>query len=334
MKINQKYFFIPLIQAFLAYALVYISLYVINNPDKYNYFLIFNSSEIFSYNIEPAVYFFSTFSRFLTSLFGGDPLFYFYFQYIFIMQVFLYFAFLNYFNKSIIISFLMQFFWLITYGLMHGLIQIRFGLASCIVFYIFSVFYVNYESIKKTIFTYAPTATLAFFSHYSSILSLLVLLFIWIKKFFYDAESYKIIHLFFLFSLVLFKFGAIFNFLPEFLLIRLSTYIDSTDYEPVSLLVSLMSFLCYVFLVITPKIQSNKLNSLRVYGALGFIPYFVVPEMEILVRLGIPFQYLLLPYLFLSFSYKRLVLLSTLPLTAFFIYKVYSSFNALLGYLN
>ncbi|MDC4370981.1 hypothetical protein OHV45_13455, partial [Acinetobacter baumannii] len=106
------------------------------------------------------------------------------------------------------------------------------------------------------------------------------------------------------------------------------------ELEGVSIATSVISFICYLTLILCPRLNDEKLNSLRIYGALGFLPYFITPELEILVRLGIPFQYLLLIYLFLTFRIKKVAILSTIPLLAFYSYKIFSSVGAFIGYLK
>ena len=93
-----------------------------------------------------------------------------------------------------------------------------------------------------------------------------------------------------------------------------------------------MSLIYYLILILSPKFNNFKLDSLRFYGALGFLPYFIVPDIEILVRLGIAFQYLLLPYLILTARYKKVLFFSTIPLSIFFLYKFYSGINSLIEY--
>jgi hypothetical protein len=334
MKILLNYFVIFLFLFISAVFLTNISLFVINNPDEYNYLQIMNSSTGISFAIEPTVYFFSESARFFSDFFELEPIFFFYFQYIFIIQFFLIFAFLNFFKKSFFISYTLLLIWLLTYGLMHGIIQIRFGLASCIFFFLYSLFYRHSDDVKLMFLAYIPFGLLAFFSHYSSILSILSLFVIWYRNSFKNIDSGKVAHIIFIMVLLAFKFGYILNFLPEFLVARIGIYINSDDYEPVSNITILFSILCYILLIISPNLKSKKLNSLRIYGALGFIPYFITPELEILVRLGIPFQYLLLPYLFLTISYKRVFFFSTIPLLLFYLYKIYSSAKAFIGYLN
>ncbi|MFW1736286.1 MULTISPECIES: EpsG family protein [unclassified Acinetobacter] len=334
MRLNQKSIFIPLILFFLTYILVYISLFVIKNPDQYNYLIIMNSSTEFSLGIEPTVYFFSKISKYIGSLLFIDPLIVFYSIYVFFIQLFLLFSFLNFFKNSYRKSTLLLFFWLITYGVMHCLIQIRFGLASSIFVYMYSIFYLSPIGAKRIIFKLTPISFLAIFSHYSSIFSVFSLLFIWLRKSVQGISSGKIVHITFILILLMFKFGSIFNFLPEFLMSRIGVYINNSEYDEVSNIARFISFICYILLILSPKLESERLNDLRIYGALGFISYFIIPELEILVRLGIPFQYLLLPYLILTLKFKKVLYFSTLPLSVFFSYKIYSSINAFLGYLN
>ncbi len=333
MRINQKYFFLPLILFILTYVLVYISLFVIKNPDQYNYLIIMNSSTEFSLGIEPTVYLFSKTAKYLSGLLFIDPLVVFYSIYIFLIQLFLSLSFINFFKNSIGKSTFLLFFWLITYGLMHCLIQIRFGLASSIFVYLYSLYYLNPTGVKNIFFKLVPVGFLAVFSHYSSIFSVFSLFFIWLRNSINGISSWKIIHIIFIVNLVMFKFGFIFSFLPEFLISRIGIYLNNDNYDEVSNIARYISFICYVLLIISPKLNLEKLNDLRVYGALGFIPYFIIPELEILVRLGIPFQYLLLPYLFLTLRFKKVLYFSTFPLCIFFSYKIYSSVNAFLGYL-
>lgn len=84
--------------------------------------------------------------------------------------------------------------------------------------------------------------------------------------------------------------------------------------------------------MMSPKLNSVKLNNLKYYGALSFLPYFIVPEYEILIRLGVGFQYLLIPYLFLTIQFKKAIP-TTVLLVSFFSYKIYSASMALGSYL-
>ena len=250
------------------------------------------------------------------------------------MLLFLLLSYLNFFNKSVFLAFLGLVFWLFTYGLMHCLIQIRFGLSGCIVVYLYSLFFKRPYDKKLLLYSFPSLGFFAIFSHYSSIFSIFSLLLIWVRKAFYYINSGKIVHILFFIILLSFKFEFIYHLLPNFLIGRIGLYLNNDDYETVSSITRLISFFCYTTLVLSPKLKIQKLNDLRVYGALGFIPYLVIPEVEILVRLGIAFQYLLIPYLLLTLSYRRVLFYSTIPVLLFYFYKVFSSANAFIGYLN
>ena len=75
--------------------LVWISLYVIKNPDLNSYNELLNSVDQLGLGIEPTLYFFSFFSKKVAGIFGGDPVFIFYFQYIYLLQFFLLLGFYN-----------------------------------------------------------------------------------------------------------------------------------------------------------------------------------------------------------------------------------------------
>ena len=218
--------------------------------------------------------------------------------------------------------------WISVYWSIHLLIQIRFGLANAIFVYIYSFSYVKSSFSKISIFS-----LIGFFTHYSSILALMSFFMIYLRKVIFNKNSYKIVHISFMGFLLLFKFGAIFNILPSFLLGRISNYIGNDNLDSTSVISIYISLFCYIILVLSPKLNDEKLNSLKIYGAVGFLPYFIVPELEILIRLGIPFQYLLLVYLVLTYKYRKMLVYTTLPLMVFYGYKVYSNLNAFLGYL-
>lgn len=333
MRVNIRNFFTILIIFITTIWLVYISLFVINNPDKYNYLIIMNTSTSFSLGIEPTVYFISSISRTMSLITGFEPLVFFYFQYIFLIQLFLIFSFLNFFKNSIVKSGLLLIFWLCTYGIMHCLIQIRFGLASSIVVYIFSLIYLHKDSANNFFLKPLILGVVAIFTHYSVIFSIFTIFLQYLRFKINKKNSYLISHVGFLLILIMFKLGELFNILPIFLMARISVYINSMDLEPVSDLARLVSFFCYFSLLLAPNLKNKVLNDLRIYGSLSFLPYFIIPEMEILVRLGIPFQYLLLSYLVLTYSYKKLLFFSTLPLLIFFSYKIYSGISAFISYM-
>ncbi|MFW1972551.1 hypothetical protein [Acinetobacter bereziniae] len=328
MLINRKNLIFPIQIFFSTSILVWISLYLIKNPDLKPYIELLNSINAFGFSIEPTIFIFSTIAKFSALYLGLDPVFVFYFQYIYLLQFFLLLGFYNILDKSIVKSSLILVVWMLVYGTVHCLIQIRFGLANAIFIYLFSLLFVRVSSIKLY-----SIAIFGFFTHYSSVFAVCSLLLANFRKKIFNKNSYKLIHLSFILILLLFKFGSIFSFLPEFMLGRLSGYVGNNDVDQVSTFSIYISIFCYIILIISPKINNDRLNALKIYGALGFLPYFIVPELEIIVRLGIPFQYLLLPYLFLTFKLKKVAFFTTLPLLCFFSYKIFSNLNAFIGYL-
>lgn len=329
MNFKKKNLIFPLEAFFSALVLTWVSLYLIDNPDLGPYISLFYYGDSSESTVEPTMYILGFLAKFFSNILNIDPILIFYFNYIFILQVFLLFGFYNIAKRSIINSNILFFVWLLVYGTMHCLIQIRFGLANAMFVYIFSLFYSN-KSILKTYLL----GVLGILTHYSSIFAIFSLFYIRIKDKLFQTPSYKLIHLSFIIILLSFKFSLIFSILPDFIYVRLTGYLTNDELEGVSTATSVISFICYLTLILCPRLNDEKLNSLRIYGALGFLPYFITPELEILVRLGIPFQYLLLIYLFLTFRIKKVAILSTIPLLAFYSYKIFSSVGAFIGYLK
>lgn len=328
-SLNKNRIYIPVYLLLSTPFLVWVSVFLIKNPDLDAYISILNTSNEFSLNIEPTIFIISSIARNLGAVLLLDPILIFYFQYIFLIQLFLLLAFYNYSGNSKLFSYTGLIFWLFIYGLIQCLIQIRFGLANAIFLYIFSLFFIA----KKT-FKIFLLGSLAFFTHYSSLLAVSSLFLITIRKLINNKKSYLVVHLSFFIFLFLFKLGSLLSIMPDFMLARLSGYMDNDNLDQVSVFSIYISFICYVVLIFAPKLKNEKVDALRIYGALGFLPYFIVPELEIIVRLGIPFQYLLIPYFLLTFRSNKALLYTTLPLMAFFGYKVFSSFNAFVGYMK
>lgn len=328
MKLKLYTYFASILIFFNSIILVYLSAHILKNPDYDAYKSLLLTSNSFNLSVEPTIYLFSFISKFFSSVLFVDSLDVFYFIYVYLIQFFLYCSFLNFFKNDVLKSVFALFFWMGVYGLMHCLIQIRFGLANSISIYILSLAIIA-PSLKKTfLFSF-----FAFFTHYSSAFIVLSSFIIYIRGVIFYKKSYLLLHLIFIGLMLLFKFGAIFSLLPEFLYGRIAGYLSGDQIEPVSALTMIISFLCYLLMILAPKSKSEINNSLRIYGALGFIPYFLVPDLEIIVRLGISFQYLLIPYLLLTYKIKKLFLFTTFPLIIFFCYKFNSSFNAFIEYL-
>lgn len=325
-SVNKRFFYFTFL-LFSTPFFVWVSIYFLNNPDLQAYDELMGSSDTFSLGIEPTLFFFSMISKFFSKILNVDPLFLFYYQYIFLIQLFLLLGFYNIFKRNLILSSVSFVMWFFSYGIIHCLIQIRFGLANALFFYIFSLYF-----IRGSLFKIVGFGFLGILTHYSSILAVVSLLYIRFRKLLFSKDSYKAVHLVFICFLLFFKAGSILNFLPEFMLGRISGYINNSDVDSISSVTIGISLFCYFVLIFCPKLADERLNSLRIYGALSFLPYFIVPDVEILVRLGIAFQYLLLPYLILTAKYRRVLFFSTLPLSIFFFYKFYSGINSLIEY--
>ncbi len=311
----------------LSIFLTYVATSVINNPDIIAYMsLIDMTSSVGLGRVEPVLALFAIPAKYFSQSLPVSSIYVFYFSYILLIQLFLFFGFFNLFEGRANKSFVVLLFWNLSYGLIHGLIQIRFGLANAVSMYVFSLLFLN--SSKTRIGLHS---TFSFFTHYSSVLIVLSNLYVKLVK--KIQLKYKIfsIHMAVILALYLFKIGALFGFLPDFMYRRIVAYLSLG--KTVSQSVIIISVILYILLIFSPRIKNVKINSLRLFGAISFIPYFIVPEYEILIRVGMGFQYLLIPYLFLTYKCKKMLFFTTLPLLSFYLYKLYSSFNALIQYL-
>ncbi len=306
----------------VSILLAYVAIEVINNPDLGAYTTLTQMGK--DAPVEPVFGVIISVSKLIHEIIGVDTIFLVYFIHIYFIQIFLFLGFSNLYNKAYNKAFISVFFWFLLYSLIHLLIQIRFGLANSISFYVFSLLYTHYRILKVLFFS-----SFSFLTHYSSILIVLSNIFMKINTLF--KHKIMLIHSSFVIALILFKKGLLFSFLPSFMYVRIVSYLSG--YKTVSLPVVIISLILYVLLVLSPKIENRKINNLKLFGAISFIPYFIVPEYEILIRLGSSFQYLLIPYFFLTYRSKKMLLFSTLPLLLFFLYKIQSNINAFIGYL-
>lgn len=304
----------------LSFFLTYLAIFGIRNPDLENYHSLHKSFDGITFFIEPVLVVISGMSGVIGSLLGIDSLYVLYYIHICLILFFMFYALKIIIPSKIgvVLAFLT---WLFSYGLMHGLIQIRFGLANSICVYVFACVFFLQE--KKYFYKINTLSTLGLFSHYSTIFEFFVINFLKDKVF--------IIHLFLWVILCSFKFGVVYSVLPDFLMARFSGYMYQ-DLDIIPKEVSFISVVCYIVLMLSPKLNIPKLDMLRIYAALSFIPYFLIPEYEILVRLGVAFQYLLIPYFFLTFRFKK-AFCTTILIFIFFSYKFYSFSNALGSYL-
>lgn len=309
----------------LSVFFVWLSTKGINNPDLAAYTELVNTFSGLTLSIEPVLGVFSAASIWLSDSLGVSAVSMTYFFYIFFIQVFLFFGFAN-LTKSHIRGLILVYLWFMLYGTMHGLIQIRFGLANAIFVFLVSLLFKKISLLKFNI-----VAALPFGVHYSSVIAILLIVFTKMRLALFNKNSYFILHVGFIIALLLSKSQWLFSILPNFLYARVAHYLQSP--QSFSSVIVYLSLVIYISLMTSPKMPDKKINALKYFGALSFLTYIIVPEQEMFVRLGIPFQYLALVYFILTFKYKKLLLRTTLPLLVFFIYKFYSNTNALIGYL-
>lgn len=315
----------------LAFLLTFSALNLINNPDLYNYIEIISNSDYLGSAVEPMIGLLSFVSKNISSILPLNSIFLVYFLHIFTIVSCVFYGLKVSFNGSIAKGLIGLMIWLSMYGVIQCLIQIRFGMASSIAFLLFSLslFRRPNKGNKPWRFAY-----LAMITHYSSIFVATTILLLGRKLSFITRRKILLFHVGYAITLMLFKMSLIFSFLPEFMLARISIYINSENTELVSWSTSLIALVLYILLLFRSTPNINKEDVLRLFGILSFLPYFIVPEIEILIRTGIPFQYLLITYLFLTYKKKSYLLNSTLPLIVFFSFKVWSNAGALLKYLG
>lgn len=315
----------------LAFLLTFSALNLINNPDLFNYIEIISNSDYLGSAVEPMIGLLSFVSKNISSILPLNSIFLVYFLHIFTIVSCVFYGLKVSFNGSIAKGLIGLMIWLSMYGVIQCLIQIRFGMASSIAFLLFSLslFRRPNKGNKPWRFAY-----LAMITHYSSIFAATTILLLGRKLSFITSRKILLFHVGYAITLMLFKMSIIFRFLPEFMLARISIYINSEDTELVSWSTSLIALVLYILLLFRPTPNINKEDVLRLFGILSFLPYFIVPEIEILIRTGIPFQYLLITYLFLTYKKKSYLLNSTLPLIVFFSFKVWSNAGALIKYLG
>lgn len=199
------------------------------------------------------------------------------------------------------------FIWFAAFGALHTLVQIRFGLACALAVLAVTS---GYQLRAKTIILLFGIS-----SHFSALLTLLAL----VPRSLTDRRVSLIINLASLFVISAIKTGELFNILPRFLAARILTY-STQNAETLSLVSQWVSFSLYLYLTVC--VVGRRLPPVFGLAAIGFIPYFIAPDLEILVRIGVPFQLILLASVcqnmktHLNFLY---------PLIIFFTYKIYSN---------
>ncbi|WP_458047873.1 EpsG family protein [Providencia stuartii] len=305
----------------LSILICYLSIYIIYNPDKLNYISLIHSCSLLTpCPVEPSFWVISDCAQIISSLFDIDIVFTTYFLFQIITLYLIYLSALLFFDSytKIILFFTI---YLFCYSLIVITIQIRFGLALGFSTLAFSMLYNNYT---KNV--YAIPITLGSLSHFS-----ILPLFIFIVKNIFNLKitlkKYLSIIIFFTMLLYSIKYRLIFIILPDFVSARLYQYFI-TNLQPSSFfnqVVSIVLMLWFSIALFKIKRTDEKDRWLLLFGCISFIPYIVYPEMEILIRIFIPFQYLLMVFYIKTFIYSRYFILTTAPLTVFFLYKAFSS---------
>lgn len=331
MKSVEKKVIVFFILFSLSILLTYISNYIIKNPDYLSYTEIILTATLLESAVEPMIALLSVASKNISSVLPLNSIFLVYFLHIFTIVSCVFYGLKVSFNGSIAKGLIGLMTWLSMYGVIQCLIQIRFGMASSIAFLLFSLSLFRQPNKGNKPWRYAY---LAMITHYSSIFVATTILLLGRKLSFITSRKILLFHVGYAITLMLFKISIIFSFLPEFMLARISLYINSENTELVSWSTSLIALVLYILLLFRSTPNINKEDVLRLFGILSFLPYFIVPEIEILIRTGIPFQYLLITYLFLTYKKKSYLLTSTLPLIVFFSFKVWSNVGALIKYLG
>ncbi|MDC4335775.1 hypothetical protein OHV32_13755, partial [Acinetobacter baumannii] len=102
MNFKKKNLIFPLEAFFSALVLTWVSLYLIDNPDLGPYISLFYYGDSSESTVEPTMYILGFLAKFFSNILNIDPILIFYFNYIFILQVFLLFGFYNIAKRSII----------------------------------------------------------------------------------------------------------------------------------------------------------------------------------------------------------------------------------------
>jgi hypothetical protein len=202
--------------------------------------------------------------------------------------------------------------WLAAFGTLHALVQIRFGLACALAVFATTAGYSL--RFKASAFVWATL------SHFAVLLAFLTL----IPGTVTDRRLSLLTNLASLVTMFLIKTGSLFGFLPTFIFARISSY-SEIYVESISLANQAISLALYLYLTLC--VLTRRLPPMFAVAAVGFLPYFIIPESEIIVRLGIPFQFVLLAGLCSNFKIGSGFLY---PVVAFFAYKTYSNVNYML----
>jgi len=274
---------------------------IINNPDLQNYKVLLDNCSLFQpCAVEPMFWFIADMANISNTGVWGL-----YSIHICIILFFLSRAGDVIFKKGSALKLLFPFIWFLSFGILHGLVQIRFGLAGA-----FSVYAIALADSRKKAIFFAITG---FITHFSTALSMLVV----------SVRGHSRIFLLFLIFCIFFvvyflSSNSFTGSLPSFVAARLAGYL--TGSETVSTPKILFGLIFFIYLVGNSLLRF--LPAQYMIAALGFMPYFAAPGLEILTRVGVVFQYFLLLIMLRDYR-KRFIPL--LPVFIFFLVKIISS---------
>ncbi len=284
-----------------ALFLSYLATSVISNPDIKNYNVLLKWCSIqHPCAVEPVFWVFADAANYTnTGLFGLYAVF------IGATLFFISKSAAVVFGPSTVRSAIFPFVWFVCYGILHSLIQIRFGLAAAVA--LFAVTTVASRVTRLTL------TSVAFFSHFSAALISIVAITRSRSLIFAIA-----INLFVACALLFLTSSMGLGLLPGFLSARLGGYLV----ESVGVSTFTIAFALVMYLHLMVAVSLKKLPADYAIAAVAFLPYFVTPAVEILIRLGVPFQYYLL-ILFVRDFKKRVLTLA--PISLFFAFKCFGS---------
>jgi hypothetical protein len=297
------YFIAFLLSIFLANLLQSIAILKIFNPDIDNYYILYDFCSISSgCAVEPFFWMVSELGHQLELDYG-----FLYFAYPFLTCFIILATAISWRGVGFVSRMAFVIIWFATFGVLHTLVQIRFGLACA-----FAVFAATaaYPQRTKVI-----ALILGALSHFAVLLTLLSLL----PRVMTDRRLSLLANFASMFAVAAIKTGDVFNFLPRFLSARLLVY-SAGDLEALSLLNQAISFSLYLYLTVC--VFCRRLPPIFSIAAIGFIPYFIAPDFEILIRVGVPFQLILLAAACQNLKKGSNFLY---PLILFFSYKVFSN---------
>lgn len=273
----------------------------ISNPDLSNYRVLFFACSIFHFcSVEPIFWLISDLARALRLELTGLYAIYIFGTLFFISRAGnLILGARSY--RSIIFIVL----WFSTFGMLHTLVQIRFGLGAAIALYVIALATSNMFAKFFAIISVS--------SHFSMAL---VPLWVFLRDFFHSG--FAVFNILVAFFLVFLQSDFFVNIFPSFFVGRIMGYLSGDS--AVSLSAFSISLFFYIYIVVIYYLR--RVGADYLLAAIGFLPYIFARDFEIFIRFGVPFQYFLLLIFVRDFFYRPITLF---PVFAFFVYKFLST---------